>query len=151
MRTTRGDSCSFFPEKRTMVRPALAQPCATAHQPNLVALKTRLFIRAFIWFPGLLARLFLFHVLFLSFVVPYRVLSVHETGRMRCSDSLARQSLLIEMISFHAIRYNSCKSPLGRSKAKIPPPKEQREDLGAKRGIGLCRFKLISVRAARTD
>ena len=66
----------------------------------LVALKTRLFIPAFVWFPGLLARLFLFHVLFLSFVVPYRVLLVHETGRMRCSDSLARQSLLIEMISF---------------------------------------------------
>ena len=67
----------------------------------LVALKTRLFIPAFVWFPGLLARLFLFHVLFLSFVVPYRVLSVHETGRMRCSDSLARQSLLIEMISLN--------------------------------------------------
>ena len=26
--------CSFFPEKRTMVRPALAHPCATAHQPK---------------------------------------------------------------------------------------------------------------------
>ena len=84
--TCREYSCSFFPEKRTK---------------NLVALKTRLFIPAFVWFPGLLARLFLFHVLFLSFVVPYRVLSVHETGRMRCSDSLARQSLLIEMISLN--------------------------------------------------
>ena len=67
----------------------------------LVALKTRLFIRAFIWFPGLLARLFVFQVLFLSSVVPGRALSVHETGRMRCSDSLARQSLLIEMISLY--------------------------------------------------
>ena len=67
----------------------------------LVALKTRLLIRSFIWLPGLLARLFLFHVLFLSSVVPDRVLSVHETGRTRCSDSLARQSLLIEMISLY--------------------------------------------------
>ena len=77
MRTTRGDSCSFFPEKRTK---------------NLVALKTRLFIRAFIWLPGLLARLFVFQVLFLSSVVPGRALSVHETGRTRGSNSLARQS-----------------------------------------------------------
>jgi hypothetical protein len=58
---------------------------------NLVALKTRLFIRAFIWFPDLLARLFLFHVLFLPNVVPHRVLSLHETGRTRSSDNLARQ------------------------------------------------------------
>ena len=75
-----------------MVRPALAQPCATAHQPNLAALKTRLFIRAFIWFPGLLARLFVFQFLFLSSVVPHGALSLHETGHTRCSNSLARQS-----------------------------------------------------------
>ena len=48
---------------------------------TLVALKTRLHIQAFIWPPGLLSRLFVFHVLFLSIVVPHRVLSVHETGR----------------------------------------------------------------------
>ena len=58
----------------------------------LVALKTRLFIRAFIWFPGLLARLFVFQVLFLSSVVPHGALSLHETDHTRCSNSLARQS-----------------------------------------------------------
>ena len=44
------------------------------------------------WCPGLLARLFQLQVLFLSFVVPYRVLYVNETGRSRCSDNLERQS-----------------------------------------------------------
>jgi len=34
------------------------------------------------------------------------------------------------------MNYRNIESPhLGRSKAKIPPPKEQREDLGAKRII----------------
>ena len=42
LRTKRGDYFTFcIAQKVTMVRPALAQPCATAHQPNLVALKTR--------------------------------------------------------------------------------------------------------------
>ena len=59
---------------------------------NLVALKTRLFIRAFIWLPGMLARLFGFHVWFLSFVEPHGVLSLHETNLSRGSDRLARQS-----------------------------------------------------------
>ncbi len=89
-----------------MVRPALPQPSATAHQPTLVALKTRLFIRAFIGLPRLLARLFLFHVLFLSSVVPDRVLSVHETGHLRGSDSLARQDgYLFEVIFFELSEY----------------------------------------------
>ena len=45
-----------------MVRPAHAQPCATAHQPNLVARKTRLYIRLFAWHSGLLPRFFRFHL-----------------------------------------------------------------------------------------
>jgi hypothetical protein len=69
-------------QKVTMVRPALAQPCATAHQPMLVALKTRLFIQAFIWLPGMLARLFMFHIRFLSFVEPIEsCLSMKPIGR----------------------------------------------------------------------
>ena len=58
---------------------------------NLVALKTRLGIGSTVWPPGLLSRLVLFQVLFLSFVVPYRVLSLHETGRSSGSNNLARQ------------------------------------------------------------
>ena len=86
----------------------------------LVALKTRLFIRAFIGIPGLLARLFLFHILFLSSVVPDRVLSVHETGRLRGSDSLARQDGYLFEVIF--LNYRNIESPhLG--------------DLGAKRII----------------
>ncbi len=76
-----------------MVRPALPHPCATAHQPNLVALKTRLGVCSIAWFPGLLARLFVFQFLFLSSVVPHGVLSVHETGHFNGSNSLARQSI----------------------------------------------------------
>ena len=91
LRTKRGYSCSFFPEKRTK---------------NLVALKTRFFIRAFIWLPVLLARLILFHVLLLSSVVPDRVLSMHETGRSRCSDSLARQSCAYSRWFYSYIHYS---------------------------------------------
>ena len=46
---------------------------------------------------------------------------------------------------FFCFELNVNKSPSGRSKAKIPPPKEQREDLGAKRGTGDLRVE-ISVR-----
>ena len=46
----------------------------------------------------MLARFDEFHVLFLSLDEPYSVLLLHETGQSGGSDSLARQSLLIEMI-----------------------------------------------------
>lgn len=59
--------CSFFPEKRTMVRPAFSQPCATAHQPNLVTQKTRLFVWAVASFRVCLWAKTFFKVLFLSF------------------------------------------------------------------------------------
>jgi hypothetical protein len=39
-------------QKVTMVRPANAQPCATAHQPTLVALKTRFTILQALCFSG---------------------------------------------------------------------------------------------------
>jgi len=74
-----------------MLRPAFPHPSATAQQPNLVALKTHLFISAIVWFPGLLARLLVFHFLFLVHDIRYRVLSLLETGLSRGSDSLARQ------------------------------------------------------------
>ena len=45
-----------------MVRPAIAHPYATAHQPNLVTRKTRLIIRALGLRSGLLSRLTLFHL-----------------------------------------------------------------------------------------
>jgi hypothetical protein len=38
----------FIAKKVTMVRPPFTQPCATAHQPNLVAQNTHLRIRAFL-------------------------------------------------------------------------------------------------------
>ena len=74
-----------------MVRPAHAHPCATAHQPSLVAQKTHFGIRAFLLPSGLLSRLFTFHVLFLSLVVPYRVLSMHETDLLSGSNNFERQ------------------------------------------------------------
>ena len=58
---------------------------------RLVALKTHLFLVPFVWLSGSLARLFVFHFLFLFFAVPYWVLFVHETGPSRCSDNLERQ------------------------------------------------------------
>jgi len=36
-----------------MLRPAIAQPCATAQHPNLVTQKTRFAIRSFVELPGL--------------------------------------------------------------------------------------------------
>ena len=47
---------------------------------TLVALKTRLDFPSLVWLSRLLSRLFVFHVLFLSIVVPHSVLSVDETG-----------------------------------------------------------------------
>ncbi len=79
-------------QKVTMVRPALTQPCATAHQPRLVAQKTRLGCSSKAWFPVLLARLFVFHVLFLDSDPLTWVLSLHETNYPRGSDSFERQS-----------------------------------------------------------
>ncbi|HSF89697.1 MAG TPA: hypothetical protein VLA46_09785 [Saprospiraceae bacterium] len=68
---------------------------------NLVALKTRFGFGSFAWPSGLLSRLFVFHVLFLTIVIPYRVLSLHETGRSYSSDNLARQAgYLFEVIFF---------------------------------------------------
>ncbi len=64
-----GIRVTFFIDKKvTMLRPARPHPCATAQQPNLVALKTRLIYRSIALFPGLLSRLFVFHVLFLVIV-----------------------------------------------------------------------------------
>ena len=57
----------------------------------LVAQKTRFSVRAIFWLPDLLARLFVFQVLFLSFVDPDRVLFMHETGYLCGSDSFERQ------------------------------------------------------------
>ena len=48
---------------------------------NLVALKTRLINPSLAWIPGMLARLLVFQILFLSLIVTHRVLSLHETGR----------------------------------------------------------------------
>ncbi len=48
-------------------------------------------MQAISWLPGLLARLFVFQVLFLSFVDPDRVLFMHETGYLCGSDSFERQ------------------------------------------------------------
>jgi hypothetical protein len=55
----------FIAKKVTMLRHADPHPPATAQQPMLVAQKTRLLFPAFIWLPGLLARLFGFQSLFL--------------------------------------------------------------------------------------
>ena len=66
---------------------------------NLVALKTRFGICSIAWFPGLLSRLVVFHVLFLSFVIRFSVLLIPETGLQYCSNNLARQDgYLFEMI-----------------------------------------------------
>lgn len=68
---------------------------------NLVALKTRFGFGSIAWLSGFLSRLFVFQVLFLSCVVPHRVLSLHETGRSCCSDTLARQDgYLFEVIFY---------------------------------------------------
>jgi len=78
-----------------MVRPALPQPSATAHQPTLVALKTRLFSRAFIGIPGLLARLSLFHSYHFPALWP-------ESGHQGSSDSFGAQVYYrFEMIFFN--------------------------------------------------
>ncbi len=69
----------------------------------LVAQKTHLDICSFAWLSVLLARLFVFQVLFLLFVVPISVLIMLETGLSRCSDSFERQFLLTEMIFLSSI------------------------------------------------
>ena len=85
-----------------MVRPAHAHPCATAHQPNLVVQKTHFGGSTIVWCPGLLARLVVFQVLFLSIVIAYRVLYMHETRLPRSSDSFERRgSAWFEMIFFN--------------------------------------------------
>ncbi len=57
----------------------------------LVALKTHFKFSAIFWLPSLLSRLFEFQILFLSVVVPYCDLLIHETDHMCGSDNLARQ------------------------------------------------------------
>ena len=61
-RCPRGSSLTFcIAQKVPMVRPAPAQPCATAHQPSLVARKTHFDFRSFAFGSVLLSRLFRFH------------------------------------------------------------------------------------------
>ena len=71
----------FIAKKVTMVRPACAQPWATAHQPKLVTKKTRYFIRAFVRLPRLLGSLAVFQYP-ISFYRPLTDsdLFLHEIG-----------------------------------------------------------------------
>ena len=58
---------------------------------TLVAQKTHLGIRSFVWLTVLLERLFVLLVLFLLIVEPLRVLIIPETGPLCGSDSFERQ------------------------------------------------------------
>jgi hypothetical protein len=67
-------SCSFFPEKRTMLRPALPHPFATAQKPNLVPQKTRLDVSSLAWYSVLRALVPFSTSFFSTLILTNRVL-----------------------------------------------------------------------------